>query len=329
MKLFCFLRVLCVSVVKIFGSGLSGLGGIYARLCPEHARKFSGADFIYTGADVGEIARLVYRLCGKAFPAATAAVEYLPPAYELYPNPGYITLRTSSGCPFRCSYCGWYLLGENFRQLEPPKVFDQIEHFARQGVNDFAFYDDALLYKAESHLVEILIRAVNSGLAVNFHTPNGLHARYITPEVARLLRRSGFVKPRLGIETASAARQRQTGGKVNTEEFLKAANLLVEAGYKAGETAANILMGLPGQSFEEVKESIEFAAATGVSVHLEEYSPVPGTPAFAVSGLPDDCDPLLHNNSAFPLYRSEDYHRFQELKDFARNHNRVAPNTVG
>jgi radical SAM superfamily enzyme YgiQ (UPF0313 family) len=300
------------------------LGGTYPRLCPEHAQKYSGADLVYAGADTGEIARLIYGLCGTALPARTAAVEDPAPAYDLYPKLGYVTLRISSGCPFRCSYCGWYLLEDGFRQVGPDNVYKQIRSFAARGISNFAFYDDALLYNAEGHLVEILKRVVRSGLAVNFHTPNGLNARYINPDLARLLRRAGFVNPRLGLETASAARQRSTGGKVNNEEFLQAVRFLMEAGYKTRDVAANILMGLPGQPLGEVKDSIEFASAAGVQVRLEEYAPVAGTPAFAQSGLHGGCDPLWHNNNAFPLYRPEDSRDYQKLKDLARNLNSAA-----
>ncbi|MCL6559966.1 MAG: hypothetical protein K6U74_14465 [Firmicutes bacterium] len=88
-------------------------------------------------------------------------------------------------------------------------------------------------------------------MTLHFHTPNGLHVRFITPGVARLLKRAGFVRPRLGLETASAARQTETGGKVNNEEFLRAVEFLVGAGYSPGEIAANIMMGLPGQDLQK------------------------------------------------------------------------------
>jgi hypothetical protein len=52
-----------------------------------------------------------------------------------------------------------------------------------------------------------------------------------------------------------------------------------------------------------------------VRVYLEEYSPVPGTPDYERSGLAPDADPLLHNNSAFPLYSPEKYREIQRLKD--------------
>lgn len=102
-------------------------------------------------------------------------------------------------------------------------------------------------------------------------------------------------------------RQKQTGFKTSTAEFLKAVEALKNAGYSPKDIAVNILIGLPGRDFNEIKDSIEFTAKLGLKIFLEEYSPIPGTKDFEKSGLTADSDPLLHNNSAFPLYKPEDY----------------------
>ena len=41
------------------------------------------------------------------------------------------------------------------------------------------------------------------GLTFRFHTPNGLHARLITREVAGGLKRASFATLRLGVETTA------------------------------------------------------------------------------------------------------------------------------
>lgn len=79
--------------------------------------------------------------------------------------------------------------------------------------------------------------------------------------------------------------------------------------------------GLPGQDFKEIEESIQFVANQRVKIYLEEYSPIPGTPDFLKSGLKPDKDPLFHNNSAFPLYRPDDYQKFHQFKDLVHKLN--------
>ena len=52
-------------------------------------------------------------------------------------------------------------------------------------MSDVAFYDDALLVNAKSHIVPILRELRKRKPDLRFHTPNGLHARMIDDELAR------------------------------------------------------------------------------------------------------------------------------------------------
>lgn len=300
------------------------LGGIYANLCFDHAKRYSGADHVYKGSDIQGIIRLVYRLADATpeLPLPDGAPS-LSGGYELYDKIDYVTMRTSSGCPFKCSYCGWYLSEKDMKREDPLYVLDKIEYFYdKYGVRDFAFYDEALLYNAEVHIEKIMKGLTGRKIKANFHTPNGLHNIFITPELAGLLKDSGFVRPRLSLETSSECRQAATGGKTTNELFLRALDNLQKAGYGLDEIGVYLLVGLPGQPVKEVAESVRFAASRNVRIHLEEYSPIPGTPDYARSGLSPEADPLLHNNSAFPLYRPDDYPKVQEVKDLAHTFNK-------
>ena len=115
--------------------------------------------------------------------------RHRPTSWCRGPLPGLVT---SWGCPYRCTYCASHRLQPDFVRREPAAVVDEIAACARRGVHDFAFYDDALLLDAERHLVPILEGVLARGLALRFHTPNGLHAGQITAELAALMRRAGF-----------------------------------------------------------------------------------------------------------------------------------------
>ncbi|MFA6609893.1 MAG: B12-binding domain-containing radical SAM protein [Candidatus Omnitrophota bacterium] len=296
------------------------LGGIYATLCHGHASRHSGADMVFKGPDMSGIAKAVSALSGKD--CAISDGRFMS-AYELYPRLDYATLRLSSGCPYKCSYCGWYLLNPEFYQIEPEEAARQIDHFYRKmGIKNFAFYDEALFYNADNYIMEVLRILADIGVKANFYTPNGLHAKFLTKDLAESLRRSGFIAPRIGFESAYDTRQKTTGGKVDNRELVEAISLLKDAGYSSSEIGVNILIGLPDQSEREVEESMRFCHKYGVRVHLEEYSPVPGTPYFDRSGIALDADPLLHNNSAFPLYDKERYSAIQGLKQLNTELNR-------
>ena len=280
------------------------LGGIYATLCPNHARDNSGADGVCTGSDPAGIVNLSESIGGKtgSGPVSPSHFNQWPePLWNLYQTlPAAVTM-TTRGCPMRCTVCASQNLFNGFERMNPSQAVSSIASLADRGVNDIAFYDDALLIDAGAYALPMFEELAHRKLPVRFHTPNGLHVRAITAELAALMKRAGIVTVRLSLETASAGRARDFSGKVNRDDFCNAAAALFDAGYTAGDLGAYILLGLPGQTMEEVRDTVDFALETGIPVKPALFSPVPGTVEFdrAVEAgmIRRDDDPLLHNNS--------------------------------
>jgi radical SAM superfamily enzyme YgiQ (UPF0313 family) len=184
-------------------------------------------------------------------------------------------------------------------------VVTEIEFWTREyGIENIAFYDDALLIEPESHIVPILKEILARGIRCNFHAPNGLHIREIDEELADLLFQCRFKTIRLGLETSDEHKQLELGGKVNNPEFQKTVLNLKRAGYTQEEIGVYILAALPGQRAKEVQESISFVREVGAKPILVEYSPIPGTPLFQKakqwSRFDIENEPLFHNNSIIP-----------------------------
>ena len=313
-----------IAVVKEILPGVPViLGGNYATLCTEHAEGNSGADFILRGWGEIQILALLEDLTGIApsFIPDLNDLDTLPsPAYGLYPYIDYCCVLTSRGCPFQCTYCASPLLNPRFIKRGPAQVVEEIARWVMVfGVEDIAFYDDALLIDRQ-FAIDLLQEIGARGIKARFHAPNGLHSREVTHDVACLMRQVGFATVRLSLETTSRKRQMATGGKVINEEFKSAVENLRRAGYKIG---AYVLAGLPGQEREEVEETIRFVKECGARPYLAEYSPLPGTPLWeeAVRISPFDLtgEPLFHNNTILPC-RSEglDWNDLQALKSMAR-----------
>ena len=300
------------------------LGGIYATLCYEHAKKHSGVDIVFNGSGELEVLKLVSDLTNKELVTHNSklSIDNLPyPAFDLYPQLDYICIATSKGCPFRCTYCASPFLTKGFSRKDPFKVVDEIDYWAsKHGVNNIAFYDDALLIEPSKHFIPIMKEVIRRGISCNFHTPNAIHIGEIDEEVADLLFRSRFKTIRLGFETSNEATQAETGGKVNNQEFREAIKNLRRAGYSGEEIGVYILVGLPGQRVGEVEEGIAFVKETGANPILVEYSPIPHTPLFEkakrLSKFDLQNEPLFHNNSILPCewdgFTMADYRRLKE-----------------
>jgi radical SAM superfamily enzyme YgiQ (UPF0313 family) len=301
------------------------LGGIYARLCEKHAST-SGADQLVTGVTIENMAALVTIL--KAYGVETdregSPPKAIPfPSFDLLRGIDSIALLTSAGCPYRCEYCASSLLTPRFTKRDPEGIVEEILYWHKSfGVRDFAFYDDALLIDFETHAGFFLEKLARLALDLRFHTPNALHVRKITSDVAVLLRRAGFRTIRLGLETSDMAIHRCLDGKVSEGDFERAVKWLLREGFERRDIGAYVLAGLPDQSIESVLESVEFAAAAGASPYIAEYSPIPHTAlwerAVARSTYNLASEPLFHNNTLLPCWNPAQRARVTEVTKRAR-----------
>lgn len=305
-----------------WGTVTVALGGVYATLCTDHARQHSGADRVIAGPGVVAALCLADEIAGRDCGSDRYAnpSSWPEPAHDLVSRP-YAGLITSWGCPYRCTYCASHHLQADFVQREPAAISAEIAACVRRGIHDFAFLDDALLVDAGTHLVPVLEGVIAQGLQVRFHTPNGVHARQITPALAGLMRRAGFATVRIALETVDPVRQRITGGKVTTEDFVRAVGHLRAAGFQPRELAAYVLAGLPDQPLSEVEAAIRFVHRLGLQAKLSLFSPIPGTTE-GDRALPPGADPLLHNNTVYPYLLGPAYAAgLQRLKHLAKGGN--------
>jgi len=286
------------------------LGGIYARLCEDHAREFSGADFISTETalpDMGSITRIFQELNITVPEMPQNTIEPLYPAFDLLNKVEYVTILTSTGCPYRCQYCASSYLYPSFSRRDPLEIIEEIRHWNHEyGVSDFAFYDDALLVDSERHAIPIMEGVIKQGLNIRFHTPNALHVREVSPDMARLLHASGFRTIRLGLETSDLDRHNNLDRKVSEGDFEKAVKNLTTAGFRKNDIGAYVLMGLPCQSFKSVEDTVRFVDEVGAVPYPARYSPIPHTPlwekALAHSSYDLANEPLFHNNTLLPCW---------------------------
>jgi pyruvate-formate lyase-activating enzyme len=265
------------------------LGGVYATLCPSHAHSL-GPDLVIEGDRLEPLWELLSLAPEKSVP-------YWPPG-----NAGVGVMKISEGCPFRCTYCSAPLFWPEFVQRDLGECLEDLKHLVRAGAKNIAFYDDALLFRADQALVPFLEAIIKSNVAACFHTPNALNARFITPDLSRMMVRAGFAGFFLGFESSSPSWQATTGGKIHAHEFEAAVRYLKEAG--ALSITTYLIVGHPDSDRQDLEQSIHLAHQCGTRVLLSEFSPVPGTVDGLKSGQWANMDePLSHNKTAFAIRR--------------------------
>ncbi len=287
------------------------LGGIYATLWPEHARRVSGADEVVTGPAEAAVLDVAARFTG-----CRVAARFSPDELDTHPLPALdlqrrmtcVPLLTQRGCPYACAYCASQQLEPRCLRRSPASVVAELTHWHRRhAAIDVALYDDAFLADPDGHGLPVLEGIVRAGLPLRFHTPNALHIRGITPATAALLFKAGFQTLRLGLEAVEADQPRTIDHKITATEFNRAARLLIDAGFRRRQLGAYLLAGLPGQETAEVIRSIDAVREAGVTPIVATYSPIPGTAlwsqAVASSRYDLAAEPLCTNNSVFPCRR--------------------------
>lgn len=284
------------------------LGGIYATLCEDHARRNSGADRIVTGPGENAVLTVLREILGAGViaDASPQAFRDLPsPAWDLLPDRLWLPVLSSRGCPLRCSFCAGRLLFDGFQERRPAEVAAEIAAaHAHFGTRHFAFYDDALLLHKKERIIPILEDIISRGLDASFHLPNGLHIREIDDELARLFQRAGVRSIYLSQESTDAAVLASACPKVSAGDLERAAAALENAGFAREDLNVYLIAGLPGQDAAGLRADLNHVRRLGLRPRLAYFSPIPGTDVWrelvAAGRLDAGADPLLHNKAAYP-----------------------------
>ena len=284
------------------------LGGVYATLCPDHARAHMGADRVVTGPAEEVILPIVDELSGFSSHRQFDPKDpdsYPLPAFDLQNVINFVPLLTIRGCPYRCAYCAGHRLFKGLQRRQPEAVLEEMIYWHRKfGVSDFVFYDDALLVDADQHVTPLLEGVLAAGHPFRFHTPNAIHINRLTPALARLMHRAGFKTLRLGLETIEFDTRSEMDQKVTARQFAQAVGWLKAAGFSKRQIGAYLLIGLPGQSMASILTSIKMVKRTGITPVPAYYTPIPGTAlwakAAAASRYDLASDPIFTNNALMP-----------------------------
>ncbi|MCX5639089.1 MAG: radical SAM protein, partial [Planctomycetota bacterium] len=252
------------------------LGGNYVTLCNSHAQKL-GADFLVPGTNLEPLWEYLGIIPDAGQPALWEIYNKLR-VRQCHPDGNVGVLKLADGCPFNCTYCSVPKVYGGFKSRPLERSLAELELLCELGVENVAFYDDALLFEAEKCFVPFLNEVLKRDIKINLHTPNALNARFITRELAELMVRAGFKTFYLGFESASLQWQQRTGLKVVCDEIAQAASYLISAGAELADITAYQILGHPHTDSGELEATMRFVRSLGIRGMLADFSPIPGTP---------------------------------------------------
>lgn len=213
------------------------------------------------------------------------------PARDLVDSPYYrqgtfrgkrcTTVVTSRGCPFRCTYCLWpnTLYGHGFRARSAGNVVDELEECVKEyGVDEVYFDDDSMALDRE-RMLDICRLIVKRG--IHFEWISQCRVDSMDEEVLRAMKKSGCRYIRFGVESGSPRMLKLMKKGITPEKVMETFRLARKVGIR---TQAFFLFGIPGETGETVRETIEFAKKLRPgSAQFAVAIPHPGTELFATT----------------------------------------------
>ncbi len=270
------------------------VGGVYPTLCPEHAEaQLAG------GAD--EVVIVPGEICEEAASAWTDLSLYRDEVYEA--PPAYAIITGGRGCPFNCAYCAQLRLNGGRRQVryrDPEDVAEEVAQKQRDhGVREIAFYEDNLLFHPQNFLAR-LDAIEQRGLRLQMYAPEGMEPRLMTRDLLTRMRKSGFERIYLALETIDdSISQGWNRRQATIEHFDRAVAMAEECGFRVGAQDLNafVLFGLPDEDLQAVVNTALYASHRVGSVVPMLFTPVPGSMLF------DQHRPYLMEEMAWNLHQ--------------------------
>jgi radical SAM superfamily enzyme YgiQ (UPF0313 family) len=182
------------------------------------------------------------------------------------------SLLTSRGCPHRCVFCvGRRMIGARGRFRNPVAVVDEMEALARLGFTRIRVEDDLFTFRKE-RAISICREIAHRGLSIRWRA----YARVDTvdPELLESMRQAGCERLLFGAESGSPEILRKIRKGITPEQTRRAVEMTRKAGIGV---LASFVLGLPGETPETLRQTIEFADSLRVPYSLNLLTPYVGT----------------------------------------------------
>ncbi len=302
---------LCRQTVQAARQGAPGarvvLGGPHVSALPEEALAESGADAVIFGEGDEALPELMAADEPSPLPGVGVRgpggrvslgppreliedLDTLPmPAWELFTPARYVSshllsrrspagwIETSRGCPHGCIYCSKQSFGQGFRAKSPERVVDEMARMLRLGFREVHIADDCFTADPE-RAAAICEQILARGLRFPWAPVIGLRVDTLTPDLLRLMRRSGCYRIYLGVESGSDRLLDAVQKGIALDDVRRAVSDSRRAGL---ETFGFFMIALPGETETTMAATRRFAVELGLDLaKISVTIPLPGTPLF-------------------------------------------------
>ena len=170
-----------------------------------------------------------------------------------------LSMITSRGCPFGCSFCGIHLnTGKKFRMRSAENVLAEIDILVNEyGAQEIMFEDDNISLN-RGRFVQILQGIRDNYPDLRWSATSGMALWTLDDDILTLMKESGCTKVYLGLESGSERVLRDIIGKhlTSKDKIRKYVSKIKRVGLK---TVGFWVIGNPGETRKEMWDTLDFA----------------------------------------------------------------------
>lgn len=192
-------------------------------------------------------------------------------------HPRFMSIFTSRGCPYSCTYCH-NIFGKPYRPRSPENVLKEIEMlYNKYGIREIVIEDDTFnidLDRAE----KILDLIIEKNLKISIQFASGLRIDRLNEKFVQKLRKAGTFMTAVGIETASPRILKQVKKHLDLAVVPDAVKLLAKHGILVW---GFFMIGFLNETRKEMEQTVNFARK--LKFHFISFSiliPYPGSELF-------------------------------------------------
>jgi len=225
------------------------------------------------------------------YPVETLELDDLPyPAYERlrgfpekyrlpifsYPRPPGMSIVSSRGCPYACSYCDRSVFRRSFRYNSAAYLYNHMRFLKEKyDIRHLIFYDDQFTFNRE-RVAELCHRLIEEPLGLTFNC--AVRAEHVDAELLALMKRAGCWMISLGIETGDPDLLARHRSNADLDMLARCIRHIKRAGIRV---KGLLMMGLPGESAASIRRSMKYVRSLPIDeFNLAKFTPFHGLPLY-------------------------------------------------
>jgi magnesium-protoporphyrin IX monomethyl ester (oxidative) cyclase len=189
----------------------------------------------------------------------------------------FLPVITSRGCPFECIFCSVHnVWGRVYRARSAENVLSELSYLTDKfGVREILFEDDNLTLD-KGRAMQIFKGIIDKDFDIAWNVPNGVAVQTLDGEMLKLMKRSGCYSISIGVESGDEYVLRNIIKKPIILSNIKP--IIIQAKKLGLETTAFFVVGFPGETIKNIKNTFRFARSLNVdTANFFFASPLPGT----------------------------------------------------